>query len=498
MAGIAFSLQRLMTQDRMSSQARGYLHATVVAAGPWLLTAAAIALMLGLAKDLLSDVAQVRFGSVSLLAFSVSLVVASPLAMVLSRVLADAIYVRDVRSVAPRLMQALAWAFVGTAAVAGALFGWWLVLPLPYRLLGFLLAMVCTGVWVTSSVLAALRSFSTVTWGFALGLAVALCVAYAGFDGWRGEALLLGLVVGLAVTFFVLLARVLAEFPVHPATPTDADVPAALAPLSLGPLIARHGGLALAGLLYALGLWVDEWIMGYAPGALTAGRGVHHHATYESAMFVASLAVIPAMVMLLMHLETQLHGAYQGYHREVTRHGTLRSIRRQHGSLLRKSGSALRRLMLLQATTVVLAWLAAPLLLRWLGGDEALLSVLRFGLIGAAFHGVLIALLTALAYVDRQRWMVGATLTFFGVNALATAMAAQLGPAYHGAGYAVAALLAAVVAYVGASSTLSRLPYVTFVMANEAVRAPQRSRADQRRVKAAVSARKAATLSMPT
>jgi polysaccharide biosynthesis protein PelG len=145
MAGIGFSLQRLMTQDRLSSQFRGYLHATTVAAGPWLLTAAAIAMMVWLAKDQIGDLAQVRFGGVALLAFSVSLVIASPAALVLSRTLADAIYERDVRTATPRLLHALAWVLVVTAPVALVLFGAWMTLPLPQRVFGFLLSMVCSG-----------------------------------------------------------------------------------------------------------------------------------------------------------------------------------------------------------------------------------------------------------------------------------------------------------------------------------------------------------------
>jgi polysaccharide biosynthesis protein PelG len=467
MAGIGFSLQRLMTQDRLSSQFRGYLHATTVAAGPWLLTAAAIAMMVWLAKDQIGDLAQVRFGGVALLAFSVSLVIASPAALVLSRTLADAIYERDVRTATPRLLHALAWVLVVTAPVALVLFGAWMTLPLPQRVFGFLLSMVCSGVWVTSAVLAAMRSFSTVTWAFVAGLLLALATAYFGFDAYRGTSLLIGLTAGLSLTLFILLARAMSEFPSDART---ADWAA-----SMGADLLRHRGLALAGLFYALALWVDEWIMTQAAGALSAGRGVRSHPVYEGAMFLASVAVVPTMVMLLVSLETRWHDGYRAYHREVMHHGTLRSVRRQHGALMRLSHSAFKRIVLVQVAALVLALLAAPTVLRWMGGPESMLPVLRFGLVGAGFHGVLIALLTALAYFDRQRWMLAACLTFFVANAALTYVCMVLGPAYHGVGYAIAAMLACLVAFVGASGTMARLPYVTFVAANSAVRHPQQA-----------------------
>lgn len=473
MAGIGITLQHLLTQDRLGSQARGYLHAAVIAAGPWLLTSAAIALMLWMGQGLLRDTALIRFSGVSILAFSVSLVVAAPAALVLSRSLADAVYRRNIEQVSSMLFQALTMVFTALALIGALLMGVVVELPPLDRVLGFALLMACGGVWTVSATLAALRSYRSITTAFVVGLATACLVAYFSVFAWRTSGLLFALVMGLTVAFFMLLARVLAEFPAGDATERRA-------PFRLGAAMRRHRGLAWAALFYAAALWVDKWMMWVAPGALGFGRGIYSHAAYQGAMFIAGLTIVPALVLLLIEVETRFHDAFRLYQREIARGGTLHAIRRQHGVLVRLTASSLRRLLLLQAAVAAVVVLAAPSFLAWFAGGADMVSILRFGAIGAAFHAVLIAQLSLLAYCDQQRWMVWTTATFFVGNVLATGMGMALGEAYHGWGYAVSTVLAAAVGFVGASRTVVGLPYVSFISANQAVREPRLARRSSR------------------
>lgn len=479
MAGIGFSLQQLVQDDRLSSKLRGFLHATAIVAGPWLITCVILALLQSLAQGLVKDAAMIRFSSLTLYAFSISLVVSGPIAMVVSRCLADAIYAKQVRGVPAMLFKSLNVVLAVLALIGLPLFGWLLDLPLADRVLGFALMMVCGGVWVVMGLMSALRSYRTVTWAFGAGLVVAYLIGSFSVGSLRSTGLLLALTVGLAVVLFTLVARLLAEFPgAHDA----ADLH-----FNLWGATRRHQHLAWAGLWYSAALWVDKWIMWYAPGALGFDRGVRTNSLYESGMFFALLTIVPVLAVVLIDVETRFHATYQRYYRDIAARGTLRTVRRNHGAIVRNTSTSFSRLAVVQGVLALVAVLAAPALVAWVGGGLEMTSIFRFGVMGAAFHVLLMVCLSALAYFDRTRWMAAVAALFFALNAGLTAVGVGLGEAYHGWGYAVAALLSFAVAFYVASNTIARLPYMTFVASNPSVRSPQppRTAKPRRRPRAA-------------
>lgn len=495
MAGIGISLKTLLSQDRLGSVARGYLHAAVIAAGPWLATSLAIVTMLWMGQGLLRDTALIRFSGVALWAFSLSLVVAAPFALVLSRSLADAVYRRDVSLVSSMAFQSLAAVSMTLALLGALLFGVVLELPLLDRVLGFALLMACGGVWVVSAMLAALRSYRSITTAFVVGLLLACLVCYFTVFALRGSALLWGLVVGLSAILFMLLARVLAEFPATDPLQASSVERAERRPFKLSRAMRHHRVLAWAGCFYAAGLWVDKWVMWQAPGAFGFGRGILSHPAYESAMFLAGLTMVPTLVLLLVNIETRFHERYRDYQRCIGEGGTLRAIRRHHGALVRVTSASMWRLLLVQGVVALMAVVSAPAVVASLGGSADMVPILRFGIVGAAFHAVLVVCLAALAYFDQPRWMLRASISFFVVNALATMVATTLGPEYHGWGYALASLVAAAVAFHGATQSLAQLPYLSFIGANDAILRPQtlqRARRSKPRASASVLAHDAA------
>ncbi len=460
MAGIGFSLHKLLAEDRLGSNVRGLLHATVIAAGPWLFTSVALLLMHAMAKPWLGQQDMLQLSSLTLIVFSVSLTVAGPLTLVMSRKLADAVHAKRVDGVTPMMLSTLGTVFALLAVAGFLIFGVLTDLPWSQRVLGFALVMACGGVWVTSSMMSALRSHGAVTMAFASGLLVACAGTWLTVADGGLPAVLMSLLAGLTLVCFALAARVMGEFPVGREGKAF-DLPAA---------VAEHDLLAWAGLFYCAGLWVDEWVMWSAGGAMSAGAGLWTHPAYETAMFYAILTMVPVMTLLLIDVETRFHATYQRYFRDIAKDATLRGIRRNHGALLRFAAESMQRLVLIQVVIAAVCVIAAPAIVASVGGGESMASAFRFGVMGAAFHMMLIVAMAALAYFDQPRWMVAASMTFFAANLILTWTSSWLGEAFHGWGYAIAALLGFAVAYYGAASTLSRLPYVTFVSGNTAVR----------------------------
>jgi uncharacterized membrane protein len=405
------------------------------------------------------------------IAFSISLVVAGPFVLVVSRSLADALYVGDVKRVAAMLLTALTRVFAWLAPIGLFVFGLVLDLPTQHRWLGFMLLLACGGVWIVAAMLSALRSHLAVSLAFLAGLAVALLIARATQTRWHEAGMLAGLLLGQMTILVVLTGRLLREFPV--ATRRDATND-----YDLGAATDQFRHLAWAGFFYGAGLWVDKWLMWLAPGAERAGRGVWSHTSYEGAMFLAFLTIVPVLAIFLADVETRFHRAYLRWFHAIERRATLRGIRRNHGTLLRITGSSAKRLALVQGTIALIAILMSPAVAGWAGGDASWASVFRFGALGAAFHVLLIIGMAALAYLDQRHWLVAVTATFFGLNIVLTLVSIGLGEGWHGWGYAASSLLAFALAYYAAARSLAKLPYMTFVGTNPAVRQPHREPSD--------------------
>jgi uncharacterized membrane protein len=265
--------------------------------------------------------------------------------------------------------------------------------------------------------------------------------------------MLAGFTVGLALIFFGLSARIFAEYPYRAQSLLVLD-------------FRRYWHFALVGLLYNAAVWVDKWIMWFAPGSVTIARGIWTNPPYDSAMFLAYLTIIPTTTLFLVAVETRFFEHYLRFYQDIENDATADEIDRNHLTLARVLGEGLRNIIVLQVAVCYLAILAAPSLIGMAQGDPEMVPIFRFGVLGALFHAVLLCLMAILSYFDLRRELVRVTIAFLALNAGLTWMTLWLGLGYQGYGYAAASLLSLIYAYFFVSSRVARLPYMTFIVNN--------------------------------
>lgn len=459
MAGIGFVLRRMVRDDHLSTNLSGFAHATMASSGPWLLTCLALAAIAGYGRQHLGSADLQQFAALVLYNFSLSLVVMGGVVLVATRRLADAIHQRDVSGVPGLLFGALALAFGLLSLLGLPLYGWVLELTLAERLLAFAGLLITGGVWLVTAFLSALKGFGRISLSFMAGMVVAIGAAallgrHHGLTG-----LLAGFTLGMAVVFFALMAQVLREYP-GPAR----------RPLAFLADCRGYWTLALTGLCYSAGTWVDKWIMAFAPDAVTLASQLRTHPGYESAMYFAYLSVVPALALMMVQLETRFYEAYLRFYQQITQRASLGDIRRNHRAImvaLRDSGG---QLLLLQVCVCLIGLLLAPLLVSLASGDASMTLALRYGLVGALFQVLLIAAMTVLAYFDLRQDLVKVATAFLLLNAAFTLLNLAWRPDQPGAGYVLAAAGSAALACTLAARRLRRLPYITFVANNVSAR----------------------------
>lgn len=459
MAGIGFALRRLARTDVLSANLGGFGYAVLVSSGPWLLTCLALAGIEWLGRDVLAPELRQRFSVVVTYNFSFSLVISAPVVLVATRCVADALFSRDLSRIPGLVVGSLALIFGLLGAAGVAFYGLAVEMGTAERLVATIGLLLTGGIWLLAACMSALKSYATIASAFAggMGLALALSMLLAGRFGSTGA--LSSFTAGLAFTFFTLAARVFAEYPGALKRPFDflRD-------------FRRYRRLAAAGLVYNAGIWVDKWIMWMAPGHASISSGLITHPAYESAMFLAYLTIVPAMALFLVEVETRFYESYLRFYRDIERHGTMEEIRGNHAELMRVLGRGIRSIAVVQLVCCLLGILAAPAIVRATGGGLEMVPIFRFGALGSLFHVLLILMLSVLAYFDLQRALLKTATVFLALNAGLTLGSLGLSPEYQGYGYFMASLLSFAFALHTVAVHLERLPYLTFVGNNPALR----------------------------
>ncbi|MBV8732395.1 MAG: exopolysaccharide Pel transporter PelG [Acidobacteriia bacterium] len=458
MAGIGFELRKLLDRDDLIGIAEGYGHAALATSGPWLFTIVALSVILLVGGPAAPPEDLAAFRLIVVYNFSLTLVLTAPVAIVLTRYLADSIHAKNVEQAPAALLGGLLLTYAAAAPIGGFLYLWYAQLDRLARIAAFTDFLLIAGIWTVSVFLTALKDYRALTWSFGFGLAIGIVSAILLAGSWGAPGMLMGLNVGLAVTLFSLMARIFAEYP------TRAQLPFAFLPY-----FRKYWELALAALAYNLAVWADKWIMWLAPEHQLLRMGFLSFPDYESATFLAYLSVVPSMAAFTVTIETGFFEKYARFYDDILRHVSYGRIESNHKDLIQSLMEGGRNFVVLAGSISFAGILLAPQIFESLGISFTQLGIFRLSLLGAFFHVGFLFLMVILTYFDLRRMVLAVACLFLGANCLFTLVTLKLGFAWYGYGYFLAALTAFSAAFLALGHFLQRLPYATFVRNNSSV-----------------------------
>jgi uncharacterized membrane protein len=451
MAGIGFRLKRLIVEDTSSGWLRAHLYGAVLSAGPWLLSICTLGTLALLSRDLIGETAHAHFQAVVVYTYTFSLVTTGAAHMVVTRHLADELYVGRLGALVVSYRVTL-----GVTALAHLLLGTLFYALAPglepgLRLFGVMLLVVVSCTWMVMIYLGAAQDYASVVAAFFAGNALSLLAALALGRGLGTTGYLGGFLLGQAGILFVLCARVEREFStVH--APETVDLTRAF---------ARYPELIAAGLFYNAAIAVDRVAFWVAPTGRTIA-GWFHASLYDTPIFLCYLSVVPSLAIFLVSVETDFYDRYREYYGVATKHGTLRQVLEAKRAMTGCLRDSLRRLLVAQVPLTLLLMVLAPWIAAELGLDRLQLGILRCGLVGALLHALCLFGGIVLLYFDRRRAAAEVAGTFLAANLVFTVITLLLGPRAYGLGYPLAALLGCAWAYHRLEQTLDDLEYLTF------------------------------------
>jgi len=452
MAGIGFALRRLVHRDDLLGAAEGYGAATLITSGPWLFTIACLASIGALLQERVLPSDQAEFRAVLIYSFCFSLLFSGPIAGVATRYVADCIYKHNLRPVPSVLYVSLGVTLAGSLLIAGPFVALGLDLSRGAVVAAILNFCLVSCIWTLSLFLSTLREHTSYAVIFAVGLlasftGVTILGARYGLQG-----MLHGFNIGLALILFTIISRTLAAFP-----------QALTWPKAFLGYFRSYWELAASGLVLTAALWVDKWVMWFAPEQQVVAGGLRFHPDYDVAMYLAYLTIIPAIAVFMVSFETGLFERVFRYFSHISQHAHYAAIVGHRDEIRRFTFQQLQKVLALQALIAALAVWFAPQLLPALGGTYSQLGIFRLGVLGASFHVLLLFVLLFLSYFDRRRLALGLHVLLFASNGLFSWISREMGYPYYGLGYFLASLVTFLVAYGCALVLLARLPYYTFI-----------------------------------
>ena len=471
MAGIGFALERLYRSNSIADRLASFAHASVIAAGPCLAAVLGIWFISATISELEGKTTIAAFRAVIIYSFALSFVVTAPIALVSARLISDKLHDQDVAAVPAIMLAAFGLTAIGIIVAATLLFAVVLDLESAADVAAVANCALIALVWVACLFSSITRDYNSVTGFFALGMLIAVVAVTLGYNARPDLATMLwGFSLGLGVTLFGLLGRIVATFPFA--------VHAIAAPAKgLARAFARYWPIALGGLFGAVGVWIDKWVVWLSPFGTTIQNGLLHAPLYDSAMFVSYLVVVPAYAAFVVHLEVKFFRNYRLFYASILEHATLAQIRAHSRKLRDETIATLSGITVPQLLICGLVALSAPAVVELLDLQYRQVGTLRFGVVGAVFQFLFVTCSSLTLYFDRRMMFLALQTCFMVLNAALTFALLPLGASYLGLGFLAASAVSALIAYLALARTLYRLDYLTFIANNPAVRIRRREAA---------------------
>jgi uncharacterized membrane protein len=450
MAGIGFRLQSLVKKGSVLGATTAYLSATIITAGPWLSGVAALLILRMTTASYLSEADHLLLFATIVTVFAASLIVAGGPQMLVTRYVADRLYLKDTTNIAATstgvLFLFIVFILVSLPFLIFAPFS------LQYRLLVTTLFLTLSMIWIFTLFLSAIRRYIYIILVFlcsyVLGIIASLVLGLQyGLLGSLG-----GFTSGQLLCLSLLIVLIYLEFP------AGKDFFFAY----LG-YLRKYWDLLVIGTLYAMSLWIDDFLFWISSQGLVISGFYHLFPPYDTAKFIAALSTIPAAVIFVVHLETNFDRHYQSFYHSIHNRGTLSDLVRAREGMEKAVYKGISLLLKVQGLFAIFLCLMARALAEIFSLAPAWVPLLRMSILAGVCQFIVFVSLLLLLYVDQRRTAMVFISLFILCDVLLTSLTIHLGPAFYGAGNLLATAIGAVLGLCLLNNRLKHLERLTFM-----------------------------------
>jgi uncharacterized membrane protein len=451
MAGIGFELKRAVHEPTYLGAIKGYLYAAIISSGPWLLAVLGLGLLGLVSVSFLPQEGRNLFAATVTHAFALSLITTGLIQLVVTRYLADKLFVNEIRVMVPTFVAVVTVVTVCQAVLMHLLL-LRTALPLDYRLWAVALYIALSGIWLAMVFLNAARDFVAIVLAFAVGYAASfgsglvlglyfgLSGYLAGFAG--GQVLLLGL----------LIWRIFTEF--------DASQPVSMKAFTY---IKRYPSLVAIGVMYNLAFWIDKMVFWFSHEGISVNTFLNIFPIYDTTFFLASLTIVPALAIFIVHIETAFYDHYRRFYAAIANKESWREIQAAKEGMVNALPGMYLMLFKIQGAVAITVIALTPEIMGILHIPPSYWYIFRVAVLAMTVQVFLLVTVLLLLYLDLRGSVLIITGVFLLCNTTFTILTIVSGYAFYGYGFLYASIISLLLAFILLDNRLRHLEFLTFV-----------------------------------
>lgn len=399
MAGIGFELKRLFKKEGVFSTVFAGIHATAVTIGPTLIVIIALNIMYMLPPYIeMAYRDREVLSSTILYVFIFSLILASPINIILSRYMADKIYEEEYSTIFTSVETGGILIAI-CVAVLGIPFGCAMYfigdLPLYYVFVSYLFFAGLSFTFYYMTFITVLKEYGKITYSFLgsllTGILVVIALVYL-FDVAIVDAILFGLTISFALIAMLLLVFIKKTFRTHSNNFKE-----------LFQYIKKDKWLIMANMFYIWGLYIHNFVFWFLSDYKIIVVNVFISAPdYDMATYLAMLSNISILVIFVVNVETKFHTAYKAYCESIIG-AAGKDIRRAKQKMIETLRKETIYIVQLQIIVNIIVYIAALVVLPKIGIEGVILSMYPVLSVGYMILYLVQCLMIYLFYLDDAR-----------------------------------------------------------------------------------------------
>ena len=410
MAGIGFELQKLLKKGDITSFVKVAFAGIVIVAGPWLLSILGIFVISRISGRILGQ-DQSIFMSVIIYTYAFSLFIFGGSHYIFTRYLADLEYLREHGKVGSALFFFSCLILIAASAVSlpgiRLLYPGEIDHPTLFRFSCWLFFVTVNWLWVLMIFISLLRKYLAIFATYLFGMTMSTILAFLLTPLYGVSGTVAGFAAGQLFCALVLLSMSLKEYKPSQFRATVKDF------IKYFP---KYGFLFLSGLFYYWGIWIDKILFWQMFGVPIAETRVRLFELYDIPVYLANLAMIPALVYFVVICETDYYLLLKDFLHSLG--GEIyRKIKQKKERLLSGTRSALKEQVVFLGVFIFVLVLLAPVINSLIPLNSL---VLRITLTAVFFHFLYLTLMTFLFYLELYRFTFLSSLIFFLVNLISS------------------------------------------------------------------------------
>ena len=381
MAGIGFELKKIYRKEGITRAAIGAVYSTLVTIGPMVLVIGSILLIY-----FLLGISSVGYANRELLSttilytFIFSVIITSPLNVVLSRYLADKFYAEEYKGILNSF-------YVGMTIVCGLssiLFlpvGWSLYVrggvDLPFILAAYVLWISLVVLFFALTYLHATKDYKMIACFFLIGMVTNVLLGLV-FHYVFYIDVIHSVIYGMAIGFFLSAVGCYTYVKRYFHDTLGSYVESIQYFMS-------YKRLLFANFAYIIGLYIHNFVFWTVPGRMVTANTLISNQPYDMATCLAMFTNISTMVSFTVVVETKFHSTYKAYMESVIG-GTYRMIIKSKRSMFRTLAQQIAQIFGTQISITCVLYMIITFFAPQLGIDSVTMAI--YPILVVAFLGI--------------------------------------------------------------------------------------------------------------